>query len=136
MSRFVGPSSKKLLLLLVIVVLLFGFAPISRGLLRTVDGSFSQNSYSSLALRSPSSVTTGLVVGEPVLVQLTNRSGHLETYHWNATENGALISLGEETVGNGRSAKISVPSRGAVAGSLRIALTGTVVFLTVPLVKS
>jgi hypothetical protein len=136
MSRFVGPSSKKLLLLLVIVVLLFGFAPISRALLRSVDGSFSQKSYSSLALKLPSSVAAGLPVGKPVLVQLTNQTGQLETYHWNATENGALISLGEETVGNGRAATISIPSRGTVPGRMRIALTGSAVFLTVPLVKT
>lgn len=136
MARIVGPGSSRLLLPLVILVLLFGFTPISRVLLRSVDGSFASTPYTSLALRTPSDAAVGLVAGKPVPVELTNRTGHLKTYHWSARLSGALISLGEETLGNGRSTTISVPSRGAVAGSLRIALSGTNVFITVPILKS
>jgi hypothetical protein len=136
MSRIAGPGSSRILLPLVIVVLVFAFTPISRVLLRTVDGSFTPSPYSSLALRFPSDGSSGVVKGEPVSVQLTNRTGHAKTYHWSATQKGALISLGEETLDNGRTTRILVPSRGAVTGVLRIGITGTNIFITVPILKS
>ena len=136
MPRIVGPGSRRLFLPLVILALLLAFAPISRVLLRSVNGSFAPIPYSSLALKVPSDVSVGITAGKPVPVRLTNQTGRQKTYHWSATQNGALISLGEETVGNGRRATISVPSRGAVKGRLRIALSGTNVFITVPLLKS
>jgi hypothetical protein len=105
-------------------------------LVRSVDGSFAPTPYSSLALGNPADAAVGVVIGQPIRVELTNRTGHFETYHWSAQQGGALISLGEEALGSGRSVAISVPSRGAVAGSLRIALNGTNVFVTVPLLKS
>ncbi|HEV3187375.1 MAG TPA: hypothetical protein VGZ04_04925 [Acidimicrobiales bacterium] len=117
-------------------IILFGFTPISRVLLRTVDGSFAPSKYSSLALRTPSDAVNGLFAGQPVLVRLTNHTGHLKTYHWNASQNGALISLGEQTLGNGRATTISVPSRGAISGRLRIAISGTNIFVTVPILAS
>ena len=43
------------------------------------------------------------------------------------------ISLGEETLGSDQVATIKVPTRGAVTGKLRIELSGTNVFVTVPL---
>jgi hypothetical protein len=136
MPRIVSPSSSRLLLVLVVLVLIFGFSPISRGLLRSVHGSFGQTPYTSLALRTPSDAALGFVTGKPVPVELTNRTGRLERYHWNATQKGVLVSLGEETLRNGHSATISIPSRGAVPGSLRIGLSGTNVFVTVPILKS
>ena len=69
-------------------------------------------------------------------MQLTNRTGHAKTYHWIATQKGALISLGVQTLDNGRSTTIFVPSRGAVTGKLQIALTGTGIFVTAPILKS
>ena len=129
----VASNSSRPLLALLIVILLFGFTPISRVLLRSVDGSFAPNPYSSLALGTPSRAAVGFLAGEPVPVQLTNRTGHTQTYHWSATQNGALISLGEDTLANGRASTVLVPSRGAVAGKLRIALTGTDIFVTVPI---
>jgi len=134
MPRLDGRGYRRLCLCLVLVVLLFGFAPISRGLLRIVDGSFAPTGYSSLALSTPSDAAVGILAGEALPVQLSNHTGHVETYHWSATQSGALISLGEETLGNGRTTTISVPSRGAVAGRLRVALTGTKVYVSVQIV--
>ena len=131
----VGPGSSRPLLVLLVVVILFGFTPISRVLLSSVDGSFTPTPYSSLALSSPSDAAVGIVTGQAVLVKLTNRTGHTEAYHWRATQDGALISLGEETLENGRTSTISVPSRDALTGKLQIALTGTNIFVTVPIRK-
>jgi len=136
MPRIVGPGSSRLLISLVVALLLFGFTPISGALLRAVDGSFAPSRFSSLALRNPSDAIAGIFAGQPVKIQLTNRTGHFKTYHWSATQNGALISLGEETLSNGRATTIVVPSRGTVAGRLRIALNGTNIFVTVPILKS
>src|SRR5665213_621185 len=131
MSRIAGPGSSKILFPLVIA-----FTPISQVLLRTVDGSFAPSPYSSLALKAPSDGSSGVVSGKPVSVLLTNRTGRAKTYHWSATQKGALISLGEETLDNGRTTTILIPSRGAVTGVLRIGVTGTKIFITVPILKS
>lgn len=136
MPRKDGPSSHRLLLILVVAVLLVAFTPISKALLSTAHGSFSPTPYSSLALKTKSDAVGGIVVGEPVAVQLNNHTGHTETYHWTASQKGSLVSLGETTVGNGQTITILVPSRGAVAGSFRIALGGTDIFVTVPLLKA
>jgi hypothetical protein len=116
-------------------VLVFAFTPISHVLLRSVHGSFAPSPYSSLALRTPANASVGFLVGNSVAVELANHTGHVKTYHWSATESGALISLGEQTVENGRTTTISVPTRGAVDGTMRVALNGTDVFVTVPLQK-
>lgn len=121
---------------LLVAVLLFGFTPIQRVLLSSVHGSFAPSSYSSLALSSPSNASGGFIVGESVPIRLTNRTGRIRTYHWSATEKGALISLGVETLNDGQTMTILVPSRGAVTGRMQIALTGTNIFLTVPMLKS
>lgn len=136
MPRIVGPGLSRLLLILTVVVLLFGFVPISRVLLRSVNGSFSAIPYSSLALKVPSDATAGIPAGKEVVVQLTNKTGQQKTYQWSATQKGTLISLGEDTVGSGQTSVIYIPSKGAVAGSLQILLLGSRVFITVPLVKS
>jgi hypothetical protein len=133
MPRIAGSGSNRLLLSLVVVVLMFGFTPISNFLLRSVHGSFAPTAYSALALRNTSDATSGIPVGEPVRVYLTNRTGRNRTYHWSATQLGAVISHGEEALDNGQTTTISVPSRGASTGALRIALTGTNVFITVPI---
>jgi len=132
----VGSSSNRLLLAVVIAVLVFGFTPISRALLSSVHGSFAQTPYSSLALATPSAADAGFPSGEPVPVELANHTGRTTTYRWSATESGALISLGEETLRGGQTTAILVPSRGAVTGTLRISLTGTSIFVTVPILKS
>jgi hypothetical protein len=136
MPRKVGTRFGRVLVPFVIVVLLVGFTPISGAVLRAVNGSFTPTPFSSLALKTPSDVAVGLVAGKQIPVRLTNMTGHLETYHWSARQKGSLISLGEETLKNGHSTTIIVPSGGATAGSLRIALSGTSVFITVPLLKS
>lgn len=136
MPRIVSPGLSKLLLLLTVVVLLFGFVPISRVFLRSVDGSFSPVPYSSLALKARPGAAMGIPVGRRVAVQLTNKTGHEKTYQWSARQGGTLISLGEDTVDSGRTSVILVPSKGAVVGRLRIALRGSRVFVTVPLVGS
>jgi len=103
-------------------------------MLRVVDGSFATAHYSSLALQDPADSAAGILTGQPVRVQLTNHTGRTKTYYWSATQRGNLISLGEETLGNGKTVTFSVPYRGAVTGTLSVALTGTTVFVTVPIV--
>jgi hypothetical protein len=125
----------RLLLALVVAVLLFAFTPISSALLWLVHGSFAPSPYSSLALRSPSVAGVGVRSGKPVPVQLTNETGHTTTYHWNATQRGALISLGVQTVQSGRTTTFLVPSQGATAGKMQIALKGTNIFITVPILR-
>jgi hypothetical protein len=134
MRRIVGPGPSRLLLSVIVLVILFCFTPFSNAMLRVVDGSFAPAHYSSLALPDPTNASAGVLAGESVRVQLTNHSGRTKTYHWSATQQGNLISLGEETLGNGESVTFSVPSRGAVTGTLSVALTGTTVFVTVPIV--
>jgi hypothetical protein len=123
-------------LVLVVVGLIFGFSPISRQLLKTVNGSFASTPYSSLALSTPSDAATGVPAGLAIAIQLSNDTRHTNTYHWTAQENGALISRGEQTLGNGQTINLSVPTLGAVAGTLRIVLQDTHVFLTVPILTS
>jgi hypothetical protein len=134
MPRIVGPGPSRLILSVIVVVILFFFTPISNAVLRVVDGSFAPAHYSSLALHDPTDTAAGIFPGQPVRVQLTNHTGRTKTYHWSATEKGSLVSLGEETLGDGKSITFSVPSRGAVTGTLNVALTGTTVFVTVPVV--
>jgi hypothetical protein len=126
----------RLFLVLAAVGLLFGFTPISRQLLKTVNGSFAPTPYSSLALSTPSDAATGILAGIAVQIQLNNYTGHTNTYHWTAQENGALISHGEKTLVNGQSINFSVPTQGAVRGPLRIVLQHTNVFITVPILSS
>jgi hypothetical protein len=125
-------GSNRFILILAAVALLFAFTPLSTGLLRLTNGSFSPARYSALALRAPSDAVNGILAGEPVAVRLTNHTGSDKRYHWSALEDGALLSIGVETVSNGRTATIYVPSSGAKDGTLRIELNGTNVFVTVP----
>jgi hypothetical protein len=133
MRRIVGPGPSRLPLSVIVLVILFCFTPFSNAMLWVVDGSFATAHYSSLALQHPVDAAAGIFPGQPVRVQLTNHTGRTKTYHWSATQQGNLISLGEETLGNGKSVTFSVPSRGAVTGTLSVALTGTTVFVTVPI---
>ena len=134
MRRIVGPGPSRLLLPVIVFVILFCFTPFSKAMLRVVDGSFAPAHYSSLALQDPTDAAAGILPGQPVRVQLTNHTGRTKTYYWSATQRGNLISLGEETLGNGKSVTFSVPYRDAVTGTLSVALTGTTVFVTVPIV--
>jgi hypothetical protein len=122
-----------LLIAITILALLFAFTPISRALLRSVDGSFAPTPYSSLALITPSLAAVGIKAGKPIPVQLTNETGNTKTYHWSATQDGTLVSLGEKIVPGGQKSTILVPSQGAVAGTMRISLSGSAVFVTVPI---
>src|ERR1700722_9059021 len=135
MPRIVGIGPSKIVLSVIVLLILFCFTPISTSLLRTVDGSFAPARYSSLALKDPSGDAAGISSGQPVAVKLTNRTGHTKTYHWRASEKGNLISLGDETLRSGKSVTFSVPSRGAVKGTLNVALAGSTVFVTVPVVR-
>jgi hypothetical protein len=125
-------GSNRLLVIVVVAVFLFGFAPISHVLLRAVNGSFAPSAYSSLALNSPSEVTRGVKTGSVVRVTLVNHTPQEKTYRWSATQDGSLISLGTETVQRDESTVIRVPTRGALAGPMKITLTGSNVFVTVP----
>ena len=136
MPRIVGPGPRKLRLPIVAVVALFAFTPISRALLFSVDGSLAPSPFSSLALKAPSDAVAGVQVGNLVPVRLTNHTGSARTYHWSASQRGVVVSLGETTLLNGRGATIDVPTNYAASGILRIALTGTDIFVTVPLSKS
>jgi hypothetical protein len=125
----------RLLLALVVALLLLAFTPISGALLRLVNGSFAPAPYSSLALKTPSLAAVGVRAGKPIPIQLTNKTGHTKTYHWNATQKGTLISLGEQTVQSGRTTTFLVPSQGSAVGKMQIALKGTKIFVTVPILK-
>ena len=136
MPRIVGRGSRRLRICIVAVIVLFTFTPISRALLLSVDGSFTPTPFSSLALRSPSDSTAGFQIGDLVPVRLTNHSGSTKTYQWNAMQHGVIVSLGEKTLLNGHGANINVPTNFGRPGTLQITITGTDVFVTVPLVRS
>ena len=131
-----GRGKRRSAVFVVVVALMFGFSPISHNLLRSVNGSFAPSRYSSLSLSNPSSVVVGVLASEPVSVLLTNHTGQIKKYHWFATQNGALISLGEKTLGDGQSTTILISSQREKAGRLRIALQGTNIFVTVPVLSS
>jgi hypothetical protein len=99
------------------------------------DGSFSPSPYTSLAVRTSTNVPAGYQVGDLVPVRITNRSGKTKTYHWAASQHGVVVSLGETTLVNGQWANINVPTAFAAAGRLRIAISGTDIFVNVPMVK-
>jgi hypothetical protein len=134
MPRIIALGPKRLSLIALVGVLALAFSPISHLLLRSVNGSFAPAHYTSLALANPSDAS-GILAGEVVRVQLVNHTGHVKTYQWQESEKGSLLSLGAETVDNGHELTISIPSHGAVTGTLKIALAGTNVFVTVPVLK-
>jgi hypothetical protein len=105
-------------------------------LLRVVNGSFAPTSYTSLALRTPSEATTGIKHGTAVQVELTNRSGRVKSYRWQATQSGVLIGTGLEKLANGKADTIKVPTKYATTGRLRVGLVGTDIYVTVPILKS
>jgi hypothetical protein len=133
MPRIVGPGSSKFRLSIVVIVVLFAFTPISRALLSSVDGSFSPSPFTSLALRTPANPGSEFEVGDVIGLRVTNRTGTTKTYHWNATQHGVVISLGETTVANGHGADVNVPTSFGRPGTVRIALDGTNVFVTLSL---
>jgi hypothetical protein len=136
MPRIVGSGSSKFRLSIVALIILFAFTPISRVLLTSVDGSFAPAPFSSLALQSSSDPASAFEVGDLVPVRLTNRTGKTKTYHWIATQHEVVISVGEKTVLNGHGANIDVPTSFGKAGILRIALSGTDVYVTLRLQRS
>jgi hypothetical protein len=136
MPRIVGFGSRTRRLSILAVILLFAFTPISSALLASSDASFAPVPYTSLAVRTPAIVPQGFELGDLIPVRLTNQTGDKRTYHWSASERGVVVSLGEITLDNGRAADINVPTNFASAGRLRISITGTDVFLTVPIVKT
>lgn len=135
MPRIVGPGSRRYLPIIAVVVL-FAFTPISRALLAVVDGSFAPKPYSSLALKNPSDAVAPVPSGQRVRVVLTNHTGSTKSYSWSATQKGVFVSVGQKTLRNGQGTTIKVPTSGAASGSLRITLTGTNIFVTVPIQKS
>jgi hypothetical protein len=137
MPRIVGPGSSKLRLSIVAaVIILFAFVPLSHAFLSSVDGSFAPSPYSSLTLSNSAHPAVGFEVGDLVPVLLTNHTGSTKTYHWNASQRGVVVSLGEITLRNASGVNIDVPTHLARSGRLRIGLTGTDVFVTVPLQPS
>ena len=87
-------------------------------------------------MKNPVDAVVAVRAGKAIPVTIANHTGRTEIYHWKATQRSSLISLGEETVSNGSATTIDVPTRGAVSGTLRISLSGTNIFLTVPTRKS
>ena len=128
-------GTSRYVVFLVVIALVFGFSPISHALLRTVNGSFAPSPYSSLSLAAQANVGVPIFAGTPVKIILTNHTGHIKKYLWSATQNGVLISQGEKTLGDDRSATIRVSSKGAKAGNLQIGLNGTDIFVTVTMVE-
>ncbi len=136
MPRFPGKVATRLYLPLALAIALFAFTPISKALLWAVNGSFAPSPYTSLSLRTPSDAATGIRQGEPVQVELTNRSGGTRIYRWRATQAGTLIDIGVEKLANGQAEAISVPTAHAASGSLRVSITGTHIYVAVPILKS
>ncbi|HEY1826357.1 MAG TPA: hypothetical protein VGG21_10415, partial [Acidimicrobiales bacterium] len=62
--------------------------------------------------------------------------GRSRTYKWQATQAGTLVGIGEQRVMNGQTATISVATKFAATGPLRITLEGTNVYVAVPILKS
>jgi hypothetical protein len=129
-------SGVKFILPLVAALAIFGFTPISHGLLRIVNGSFAPTSFTSLALHSPDQAVTGVKKGVVVQVDVRNETGRSRTYKWQATQAGTLVGIGEQRVMNGQTATISVATKFAATGPLRITLEGTNVYVAVPILKS
>jgi hypothetical protein len=136
MPRIVGSGSSKFRLSVIALVVLFAFTPISKAFLDSVDGSFSPTPFTSLALRTPANPGSSFEVGDLIPVRLTNRTGTTKTYQWSATQHGVVISLGQKTVRNGDEANVNVPTTLGKAGTLRITLTGTNIYVTVSLQRS
>jgi hypothetical protein len=126
----------RILLTVVIVILLIGFTPISTRLLHYVNGSFAPSPYSSLAFSNPYVESTGVATGFTIAIKLANHMGRATTYHWTATQGNKMISRGGQTLNNDTSAVLYVSTKGAAAGRLRIALTNTKIFITVPIFTS
>jgi hypothetical protein len=78
----------------------------------------------------------GVLSLEPLQVILTNHTGRSKKYRWTAMQKGILISKGEKTLRDGQATTLSISLRGATSGSLRVAITGTNIFLTVPILSS
>ncbi len=136
MPRILGSGSRKFRWSIVALLIgLFAFTPISKALLNAANGSFSPAPFTSLALLSPSN-PAGYEVGDLIPVRLTNHTGRTTTYHWNATQKGVVVSLGEETLLDGHGATIDVSTNFGSAGTLRIAVANTDVYLTVHLASS
>ena|ERR1039458_7668446 len=136
MPRIDDKAGRWLFLSLAVATVLFGFTPISHVLLRLVNGSFAPSPYTSLAPRRPSEATAGIKQGVPVQVELINRSGRARTYRWQAPQTGALISTGLEKLANGQAETIIAPTNHASSGRLRVALDGTDIYVSVPVLKS
>jgi hypothetical protein len=136
MPRVAKPPAKRLIAVIVVTALLFGFSPISRMLLRLVDGSFAPSPYTSLALRNPSLAVTGVKRGTAILVVLSNHTGRTVTYHWRATQADTLIRSGKRTVLNNRVSTLRVSTKLATPGRLRVSLRGTTVYVEVPISRS
>ena len=130
-----GRAKATSVLLIVMTAIVFGFSPISRGLLRMVNGSFAPSPYSSLSLATFEARNIGVSAGHPVAVLLSNHTGHMRTYYWTATQDGALISKGERRLGNDQARRLIISSQGTKVGRLRIGLDGTSIFITVTIRK-
>ena len=74
-------------------------------------------------------------VGDLVPVRVSNRTGSTKTYRWSASQHGVVVSLGEVTLENDHGANINVSTALAHPGALKVALSGSDIFVTVPLVK-
>jgi hypothetical protein len=135
-NKGLGDTFKLSVVVLLVLIIFFGFSPISRGLLRLVHGSFAPSPYSSLALASRLESNVGVLSGRPVDVLLTNQSGRTRNYYWSATQIGKMISEGQKVVGDGRSTRILIPTKGAKAGRLLISLRDTSIFVTVTVHRS
>lgn len=121
------------LLSLIAIGLVAGFTPISKGLLHEVNGSFAPTSYSSLSLAHSSEVAKGLLVGDTIEAVLSNHTGRTTTYSWTATEGHRLVSSGNRTLQNGQTITFGIGTRGSKSGEMRVALTHTKIFVTIPL---
>jgi hypothetical protein len=123
------------LLSLIVIGLVAGFTPISKRLLKEVNGSLAPTRYSSLALAHSSEVRKGLPVGNTIEAVLSNHTGRTTTYSWTATEERRLVGSGNQTLRNGQTITFGIGTRGLTNGEVRIALKHTKIFVTIPLTR-
>ena len=109
------------------------YTPLATRLLHASGGSFAAESFSSLALAHPQSVTNGIHVGDTIPVVLENHTRHREAYYWRATQASTLVDSGVTELAAGSAAHFSVTTTLARRGHMVIELVSTPVFLTLSL---
>jgi len=118
---------------LTILALAVFYTPLSKSLITASHGSVAQTPFSSLSLRDPAIVQTGIQVGHPVPVVIANHTPNSAAYNWTASQGSRLRAHGIAYASPGAHAFINVPTSSSTAGTLTIVISRSKVFITVPL---